>query len=129
MVGNPPDFTRDCVWRQNDVHKAGANCAARHGIELCALFSLREGQTARGLDRTQTSGAVTAGPGKHDANPARPALFSKRFKKVVDRDVESLCAADQSELAILGDHALVRRMHIKGVLLWRACSYNLGHWH
>ena len=84
MIGNPPDFPRDGVRRQNDVHKAGANCAARHGIELCALFTLREGQTASCFDRAQTSRAITAGSGKHDADTPRSAFFSERFKKMVD---------------------------------------------
>ena len=45
------------------------------------------------------------------------------------RDVESLCAGDQCQLAILGDHAFVRRLHINGIWLWRDCSCNLGYWH
>src|SRR5438093_2256365 len=98
MVGNALDFARDCVWRQNEIDKSRANCAARHRVELCALFGLREGQTACRLDGTQTGGAVTAGPGKHDADSVRSAFFSERLKKVVDRDVESLCALDQCQL-------------------------------
>ena len=129
MVGNALDFARDCVWRQNEIDKSRANCAARHGIELCALFGLREGQTARRLDCTQTRGSVTAGPGKDDANPARSAVFSERFKKVVDRDVEFLRATDQCELAVLGDHTFVRRLHVNSVWLWRNCFCDLGHWH
>ena len=60
MVGNASNFASDCVGRQNQIDKAGAYCAARHRVELCALFSLREGQTACRLDCTQTSGAVAA---------------------------------------------------------------------
>ena len=81
MIGNPPDFARDCVWRQNNVHKAGANCAARHRIELCALFTLREGQTASCFDRAQTSGAITAGSGKHDADSRDPHSSASDSKK------------------------------------------------
>ena len=116
------DFARDCVWRQNKIDKSGTNGAARHGIELCARFSLREGQTAGRLDRTQTGCPVTAGAGKHDPDRSRPAFFGKRFKKMIDREVEFLCALDQRELAILGDHAFVRWLHINRVWLWRDCS-------
>src|SRR4029077_9255220 len=129
MVGNTPDFSRDCIWRQNNVHKSGANCAARHGVELCALFSLREGQPASCFDRAQTSSAIAPGSGKHDADSARSAIFSERFKKMVDGDVESLCAADQCQLPILGDDAFVRWLHINGIWLWRDCSCKLGYWH
>ena len=94
MIGNAPELARDFVWRQNQIDKTGANCAARHRVELRALFSLREGQTAGRFDRTQPGRSVAAGPGKHDADRARSAFFSERFKKMIDRDVESLRAAD-----------------------------------
>ena len=55
-----------CVRRQDNIDKTGTNGAARHRIELCAGFSLREGQTAGRLDRTQTGCPVAAGSGKHD---------------------------------------------------------------
>src|SRR2546423_710285 len=129
MIGNPLDLAGDCLWRQNEIDETGANCASWHGIELCAFFGLREGQTARCFDCTQICGSVTAGPGKHDANPARAAFFSERFKKVIDRDVEFLCATDQCELAIFGDHTFVRWLHIYSVWLWHNCSCNFGHWH
>ena len=51
-----------------------------------ALFTLREGQTASCFDRAQTSRAITAGSGKHDADSARSAFFSERLKKMVDAD-------------------------------------------
>ena len=70
MVGNASDFARDCVRRQDNIDKTGTNGAARHRIELCAGFSLREGQTAGRLDRTQTGCSVAAGSRKHD--PDRP---------------------------------------------------------
>src|SRR5437764_6518430 len=129
MVGNTPDFACDSVRWQNKIDKTGANCAARHSVELRALFTLREGQTAGCFDRTQTGRAVTAGSGKHDADTMRAAFFSERLEKVVNRDIEFLAAADQCELAIFRDHALAGWLHVNRVWFWRRRSCNLSHWH
>src|SRR5438552_15067576 len=48
---------------------------------------------------------------------------------MVDRDVESFCAADQRELPIFRDDTFVRWLHINRVWLWRGRSCNLDHWH
>src|SRR5436309_15952194 len=102
MIGNTPDFARDRIGRQNNIDKTGANGAARPRIELRARFSLREGQTAGCFDLTQSGRPIAASPGKHDANRTTAAFLGKRYKKVIDRDAESLFAADQRKLAIFG---------------------------
>src|SRR5882724_1177901 len=129
MVCNAPNFASDSVRWQNKVDKTGANCATRHRIELCALFSLSKGQAAGCFDRAQTGRAVTAGPGKDDTDSTRSAFFSERLKKVVDRDIEFLRAADQCEFAIFGDHTLVGWLHINRVWFWRNRFCDLAHWH
>src|SRR6266481_5977629 len=43
MIGNALDLARDFARRKNKIDKTGANRAARHRVELRALFSLREG--------------------------------------------------------------------------------------
>src|SRR5512133_1629256 len=95
MLGDAPDFLRDPARRQDDIDKTSANGAARHGIELRALFTLGEGQSASRLDRAQTSRSVCARPGKDYTDRARAALFRQRFKKMIDREIELFCSANQ----------------------------------
>src|SRR6266542_6592962 len=115
MIGDALDFARNVSRRQNKIDKAGANRAPRHRVELRALFILRERQTAGRFNRAQTSRAVAAGSGEHDADRTRPVFFSERLKKMIDRDVESLCSVDHSEHAVLRNYTLVWWLDVNGV--------------
>ena len=86
MIGDAPDFSRNLARWQNHIDKTRANCAPWHGIELRARV-LRESDTARCLNRAQTSSPVAARAGKEDADGAGPPLFRERFKKMVDREI------------------------------------------
>src|SRR6266542_3124103 len=108
MIGDALDFARNFARRQNKIDKAGANRTPRHRVELRALLILGERQTTSRLDRAQTGRAVAAGSGEHDPDRTRPVFFSERLKKMIDRDVESLCSVDQSEHAVLRNYTLVR---------------------
>ena len=48
---------------------------------------------------------------------------------MIDGDVESLRSLDQSERAVLRNHALVRWLDINGVRFRRRRSRNLSDWH
>src|SRR6184192_3631416 len=102
------------------------NVAIDHFFE-----SLAEECGSRGIGvvLSGTGSDGTAGPGKHDADSTRSAFFSERLKKVVDRDIEFLRAADQCELAIFGDYTLVGWLHINRVWFWRDRFCDLVHWH
>src|SRR5207248_5655924 len=114
---------------QSKIDKSRPDRTPRHGVELRALFTLGEGQTAGRFDRAQTSRAVTAGSGKHDADGARPAFFGERFKEMVDPNIEAFLTLNQPELAILSDDAFARRLDVNSVRLWRGRFCNLAHWH
>src|SRR5437762_949801 len=129
MIGDASDLTRDFVRRENEIDEAGANCAAWHSVELCALFSLRERQTAGRFDRTQTGGPVAAGPRQHDTDCTRPIFLGERFKKVVDREIESLRSADQGKRTVLCDHALVWRLHVNRIRFRVRRSCYFADWH
>ena len=87
MIGDAPDFSRNLARWQNHIDKTRANCAPWHRIELRTRV-LCESDTARCLNRAQTSSPVAAGSGKEDADGAGPALFRKRFKKMIDREIQ-----------------------------------------
>src|SRR5207244_5910071 len=97
MIGDTLDFARNFARRQNKIDRACADRVARHRVELRALFILGERQATSRFDRAQTSRAVAAGSGKHDADSARSTFFGERFKKVVDCNVEPLLTSDQCE--------------------------------
>src|SRR5438874_10124952 len=84
MIGDTPNCPRNLARRKHRIDKAGANRAARHSIELRALFILSEGQTASRLDRTQPSCAIAACPRKDHAERTRATFFRERFKKMID---------------------------------------------
>ncbi len=129
MIGDALDLARNFPWRQDKIDKPRANRAPRHGIELRALFILGEGQTAGRFDCAQPGGAVAPSSGENDANRARSTFFGERFKKVVDPNIESFLTLNQSERAIFGDDAFIRRLHVNGVWPWRRCSSDLADWH
>src|SRR5204863_2890989 len=58
-----------------------------------------------------------------------PRSSASDSKKMIDRDVESLRAADQSERAILRDHAFVRRLDVNSVWFWRSRSRYFAYRH
>ena len=116
MIGDAPDFARNLARWQNHIYKTGANRAPWHGVELRARV-LRESDTACCLDRTQTSSPVAAGAGKEDADGASTALFRERFKKMVDREIQLLGSADQSQRPIFNNYALARRLNVNRVFL------------
>ena len=60
MIGDALDFSRNLGRWQDQIDKARANCALRHGVEFRAGV-LRERDTIRRLDRAQTRSAIAAG--------------------------------------------------------------------
>src|SRR5207253_2260235 len=129
MIGDALDLARNFPWREDKIDKPRANRAPRHRIELRALFTLGEGQSAGRFDCAQPGGAIAAGPGENDANRTRSTFFGERFKKMIDRNVQPFLASNQCQRAILGDDAFVRRLDVDRVRFWRRRSRNLAHWH
>ena len=63
------------------IDKAGANRAARHRAEFRARFTLREGQAAGGLDRTQSVRAIGSIPDKITPIAREPQSSASDSKK------------------------------------------------
>jgi hypothetical protein len=108
---------RHLARRGDVIDHAGLARAARHAVEIRALFILAEHEPAGVVDVADTAGTVTTGTRQHDPNRARPHVLGQGAEENVDRQGERLRLAlvTQQQSAARDDHLLARRDQVNAV--------------
>ena len=70
--------------RQDVVHHAGFDGAARHAVEGGFREGLRDDQSLCVVDGLQAEAAIAAGAGQHHAGGARARIGGQRIEQVVE---------------------------------------------
>ncbi len=79
-----------CLGCEHQVDNAGVDRAAWHPIEMSALGTLRDYQSADFMDLADTARAVAAGAGQDDADRSIAGVLRQRTKEGVDRQAKRL---------------------------------------
>lgn len=90
VVGNLLEPLGHGRHRQNDVHHAGRDGAARHGVVFGVFGLLRERDAALFLDARQAHRPVRPAARQHDADRARGVHVGQRAEEFVDGDARAL---------------------------------------
>ena len=128
MPGDPRQFVGDVRRRQHKIDAAGRDRATRHRIVLSRIV-LRERDPTLGLDRLQPQRAVAGRAGQHDADGPLAPVQRQRFKKGIDRPMQSLRprALCEPQHALPDGEVLVARNNIDMIRLDRLVVCNLMH--
>ena len=130
MAVEPHQLAGDFRRRQNIIHPAVVDGAARHAVVLGGLLVLGEGHASLGLHRLEAERAVGPFAGQDDADGAVALRPRQGAEQVIDRHVQAVRRPRlQRQLAAHQRHALVRRDQEDLVRLDRHSLVRLDHRH
>ncbi len=130
MVRDGYQLPRDSGRRQDIIHHAGGDGAARHAIELRGAHFLGEGGAARSLDRLQAQRPIRCGSRHNHAERPASAVRRQGAEEIVDRHV---AAADRPVRGVQDStgnaQIAARRNHVNVIGLGASLAFHLGNRH